>query len=187
MISMCTALLVMHVNIAPYRLIVIFLCLAVKGPNMSTPQWVNGAASFDLQVGKLDLLFSYSSFKSAAVNIIGDHLLYSRIGTNYPVSSSWYFVQSDPATFMSIFAIAIVSNEIKYFSLSGQQYWMSGIITGIRILQSYINTNHIQFINKQIQLRYPALSVFLLLHLMLSVFFALFQSLISLQTTSSVQ
>ena len=56
--SMCTALLAMHVNIAPYRLTVLLLCLTVKGPNMSTPQWVNGAASFNLQAGRFAIFCS---------------------------------------------------------------------------------------------------------------------------------
>ena len=55
---MCTALQAMHVNIAPYHLTVLLLCLTVKGPNMSTPQWVNGAASFNLQAGRFAIFCS---------------------------------------------------------------------------------------------------------------------------------
>ena len=48
----------MHVNIALYRLTVFLLCLTVKGPNMAMPEWVNGAASFDFQVGRLAIFCS---------------------------------------------------------------------------------------------------------------------------------
>ena len=133
---------------------------------------------------------------------------------------------------MSNFAMAMLNDKIWYFSLSGQQYWMLAIITDMRILQSSTNTNYIRFINKRIELRYPALSiqssgitifkilpliltiyilvwnvsakpvslmtfltaeswlwlsVLLLLYLMLSFFFALSWSSISLQTASSVK
>ena len=48
----------MHVNIAPYHVSVLLLCLTVKGPNMSSSQWVNGAASFDLQAGRFAIFCS---------------------------------------------------------------------------------------------------------------------------------
>ena len=55
---MCTALLAMHVNIAPYCLTVLLLCLTVKSPNISALQWVNGAASSDLQAGRFAIFCS---------------------------------------------------------------------------------------------------------------------------------
>ena len=55
---MCTVLLAMHVNTARHRLTLLLLCLTVKGPNMSTPQWVNGAASFNLQTGRFAIFCS---------------------------------------------------------------------------------------------------------------------------------
>ena len=60
---------------------------------------------------------------------------------------------------MSNLAMPMLNGEVSYFSLSGQQYWMFAIITDIRILQSSTNTNHIGFINKLIQLSYPAVSI----------------------------
>ena len=63
-------------------------------------------------------LFPYSSSKRLALNTIGDHLLYSRIGTNYPVSSHSYFIQSEPTTSMSNIAMEMFNYEIWYFSLS---------------------------------------------------------------------
>ena len=48
----------MHVNIAPYHVSVLLLCLTVKGPNMPSSQWVNGAASFDLQAGRFAIFCS---------------------------------------------------------------------------------------------------------------------------------
>ena len=42
--SICTALLAKQVNKAQYRLRLDLLSLMMNGPNMSTPQWVNGAS-----------------------------------------------------------------------------------------------------------------------------------------------
>ena len=67
------------------------------------------------------LLFPDSSSKPE-LNTTGDHLLYSRIGTNNPVSSSSYFILSEPTTSMSKLVMAMLNDEILYFSLSGQQY-----------------------------------------------------------------
>ena len=61
---MCTVMLAMPVNVA-YCLTAPLLCLTVNGPNMSTPQWVNGAASFDLQAGKFAIFY----FLTLALNL----------------------------------------------------------------------------------------------------------------------
>ena len=61
---MCTVMLAIPVNVA-YCLTAPLLCLTVNGPNMSTPQWVNGAASFDLQAGK----FAIFCFLTLALNL----------------------------------------------------------------------------------------------------------------------
>ena len=55
---MGTALLAMHVNIAPCRLIMFLLCLTVKSLNTSTPQLVNGASSFNLHAGRFAIFYS---------------------------------------------------------------------------------------------------------------------------------
>ena len=103
-------------------------------------------------------LFFPDSSSKPELNTTGDHLLYSRIGTNNPVSSSSYFILSEPTTSMSKLVMAMLNDEILYFSLSGQQYWMFAVITDLRILQSSTNTNQIRF-NKRIQLRYPAVFI----------------------------
>ena len=56
------------------------------------------------------LLFPYSSSKPSALNTIRDQLLNSRIGTNYQVSSSSYFIQSDPS--ISNLAMTMLKDEI---------------------------------------------------------------------------
>ena len=50
--SICTALLAIQVNIAPYLLTTRSLWFKINGPNMCTPQWVNGAVSVNLQTGR---------------------------------------------------------------------------------------------------------------------------------------
>ena len=50
--SICTTLLAIQVNKAPYLLTSLRLCFTINGPNMSTPQWVNGAVLVNLQAGR---------------------------------------------------------------------------------------------------------------------------------------
>ena len=57
-ISIWMARLAKHVKRAPYRFNVFLLSLMRNGPNMSTPQWVNGGSSFNLSCGKSAIICS---------------------------------------------------------------------------------------------------------------------------------
>ena len=110
---MSTALLVMHVNIAPYRLTVLPFCLTVKGPNMPTPERVNDAATFDLQAGRFAIFCSPTlplNFRHSAQleTTFFTAPIITNYSTNYPVYSFSYFIQSEPTSSMSSLAIAIL-------------------------------------------------------------------------------
>ena len=51
-ISMCTAHLAIHVNMAPLHLISFLCCLITNGPNILTPQYVKGDAAASLWMGR---------------------------------------------------------------------------------------------------------------------------------------
>ena len=55
--SICTPLLAKQLNKIQYGLRIELLSLMINDPNMSTPQWVNEAASQHLSFGKSDIYF----------------------------------------------------------------------------------------------------------------------------------